>query len=101
MNEKITLQTPPAGRDAIGQIVGGWESVTPDVWADVRFQTGAEVLRGGLPVSTVRISVMVRARSDIDNTMRIVHKGIGYDIKAVLPNAKDRRFMFLVCEAAK
>lgn len=100
MNERITIQAPPTGKDAAGQVVGDWADVAPNIWAGVKFQTGAEVLRGGLPVSTVRISAMVRERSDIDNTMRLVHKGKHYDIKSVLPS-DDRRFMFLVCESAK
>lgn len=99
MNERITIQAPPTNRDAAGQIVGSWTDFAT-VWAGIKFQTGAEVLRGGLPVSTVRISAMVRERSDIDNTMRLAHKGKLYDIKSVLPS-DDRRFMFLVCESAK
>lgn len=99
MNEKITIQAPPTTKDAAGQVVGGWTDLVT-VWSDIKWQTGAEVLRAGLPVSTVRISAMVRERSDIDNTMRLLHKGKLYDIKSVLPS-DDRRFMFLVCESAK
>lgn len=99
MNDKITIQAPPTTKDAAGQIVGGWSDLVT-VWAGIKFQTGAEVLRAGLPVSTVRISALVRERSDIDNTMRLSHKDKLYDIRSVLPS-DDRRFMFLVCESAK
>ncbi len=100
MNEKVTFQTPPAGKDAAGQVIGGWTSM-PLVWADARFPTGAEVVRNGLSVTTKRGSFRVRARADIDATMRLVHKGETYNVQAVLPDAKDRRFMFVVCEAAR
>lgn len=100
MNDKVVFQTPPAGKDAAGQVIGGWTSLDP-VWADARFPTGAEVVRGGLTVATKRASFRVRARADIDTTMRLVHKGEAYDIQAVLPDSKDRRFMFVVCESAK
>ena len=100
MNDRLTIQAPPTEKDAAGQVVGGWTSL-PDIWADFRFQTGAEVLRGGLSVATVRVTARVWQRNDIDNTMRAVHKSVAYDIKAVLPDSKDRRFMFLVCESAK
>lgn len=100
MNDKITIQTPPTDKDAAGQIVGDWSSL-PEVWADIKWPTGAEAVRNGLTTSTVQASMMVRARSDVDESMRVVHSGKVYNIKAVLPYAKDRRFMFLVCEAAK
>ncbi|MEX5744655.1 phage head closure protein [Massilia sp. X63] len=100
MNDKITIQRPPTTKNAAGQIVGEWSDVAA-VWADVRHQSGAEVLRNGLPVSTVRASIMIRARADVDNSMRVAYKGALYNIKSVLPNDRDRRFMFLVCESAK
>lgn len=100
MNDKITIQAPPTGRDAAGQEAGDWTDVAT-VWAGMHFQTGAEVLRAGLAVSTVRASVMIHEREDITNAMRIIYKGVPYHIKAILPNSKDRQFMFLVCESAK
>lgn len=100
MNDKITIQTPPTDKDAAGQIVGDWSSL-PEVWADIKWPTGAEAVRNGLTTSTVQASMMVRARDDVDTTMRVLHKGATYDIRAVLPNHRDRRFMSLVCEAAK
>ena len=101
MNDKITIQAPPTTKNAGGQVVGNWTDVALGIWADVKHQTGAEVLRNGLPISIVRASIMVRTRVDINNTMRAVYKGQNFDIKSVLPNDRDRRFMFLVCEAAK
>lgn len=100
MNDKITIQRPPTTKNAAGQIIGDWTNMAA-VWADIRHQSGAEVLRNGLPVSTVRASIMIRARADVDNSMRVKSKDRIYDIKSVLPNDRDRRFMFLVCESAK
>lgn len=100
MNDRITIQRPPTMKNAAGQIVGEWTDVAA-VWGDVRHQSGAEVLRNGLPVATVRASIMIRARTDVDNSMRVSYKSAFYNIKSVLPNDRDRRFMFLVCESAK
>jgi SPP1 family predicted phage head-tail adaptor len=100
MNDKITIQRPPTTKNAAGQIVGEWSDVAA-VWSDIRHQSGAEVLRNGLPVSTVRASIMIRARADVDSSMRVTYKGALYNIKSILPNDRDRRFMFLVCESAK
>lgn len=99
MDHKIAIQAQSTTRDAAGQVIGGWADVA-SVWSDMRFQSGAEVVRAGLPVSTVRISAMIYARNDLNTAMRVAHKGATYDIKAILP-ARDPRFMYLVCESAK
>lgn len=100
MADKITIQQPPAERDAAGQAVGDWTSLSP-VWADIRWPSGAEAVRNGLTTATLQASIMVRTRADIDETMRVLHNGKLYNIQAILPNHRDRRFMFLVCEAAE
>ena len=99
MNDQVTIHAPPSARDAAGQIVGDWVAVAT-VWADVRFQTGSDVLRNGLVTSIARASVLMRQRGDVDGSMRLTHKGRAYDIKSAMPH-KDRRFMFVVCEEAK
>ena len=99
MNDRVTLQTRGEGKDAAGQLVETWPDAA-QVWADVRFQTGAEVLRNDLAASIVRISVRIRTLAGIDGSWRLVHKGEAYDVKSALPDSQDRRFMFLVCESA-
>ena len=99
MNDRIMLQTRQVGADAAGQPVESWADAA-QVWADVRFQTGAEVLRNDLAASIVRISVRIRALAGIDSSWRLVHKGVIYDVKSALLDSQDRRFMFLVCESA-
>lgn len=100
MNDRITIQKPPEGNGALRPPPGAWNDVAA-VWADMRFPSGAEVIRGGLTTNVVQASARVRTRVDVDATMRLVHKGVTYNIQSVLPDSKDRRFMFLVCDAAK
>lgn len=100
LNHRIQLLRPAAGRDAAGQRAKGWE-VARSLWADVLFQTGAEVMRADADVSIVKCSIKIRARRDVDVSMGVRYLGVDYDIKAVLPDSKDRDFMFLACESVK
>jgi SPP1 family predicted phage head-tail adaptor len=99
VNHRITLLQRVVGQDAAGQPSTNWPSVA-SVWADVRFQTGAEVMRAGAEVVIKRVSVRLRARAGLDETFRLRYKGEDYDVKSALPDA-DRQFMFLVCESVK
>lgn len=100
MNDRITLQRRVEGEDTLGQPVDDWSTIA-QVWAHVRFQSGAEVLRAGADTSIVKCSIRVRARTDVDTAARVLYKGKAYDIESALPDDRDRRFMFMVCEAVK
>jgi SPP1 family predicted phage head-tail adaptor len=100
MNHRVTLMRAPIGTDSAGRALKNWTAL-PDVWANVRFQSGAEVIRGGAETSVVKVSIRVRTRPDIDTTMRARYKGVEYNIRSVLPDSTDRQFLFLVCESFK
>jgi SPP1 family predicted phage head-tail adaptor len=100
MNHRITLLERLGGTSAAGRPSTTWVDVAT-IWADVRFQSGAEVVRGGADMSIKRASIRVRTRKDVDAGWRVRYAGEVYEIKGPpLPDA-DRQFMFLVCEAAK
>lgn len=100
LNNRVTIRQRSGAADAAGQPSRTFVDFVT-VWSDVRHPNGLETLRGDAPVSIVRASIKVRLRSDITAAMQAVHAGVTYDIKAVLPDRLDRRFMFLICEAAK
>ncbi len=100
MNDRVALLKRTAGRDGAGQPVENWP-VLREVWANVKFQSGAEVMRANADVSIVKCSIRIRVARDVDASMRARHKGVAYDIQAVLPDSNDRDFMFLVCESVK
>lgn len=99
LNHRITLARLQNGHDALNQPIEDWSDFAT-VFADVRFQSGAEVIRAGAEVSIVRVSIRIRARTDVTPAMRARYNGVDYEIKSVLPDV-DRSFMFLVCEAIK
>jgi len=98
MNQRVTLLKREQGRDAAGQPVEGWPEVAT-IWANVKFQTGAEVMRANAETSIVRVSIRIRARPDVDGAWRVRYLGVEYDVKSVLPDSADRQFAFIVCES--
>lgn len=94
---RITIQKTTGARDEWNSPdPQGWEDVAK-VWANVRFQSGAESIRAGADVSIVRASVRIRWRTGIDAGMRVLYGGQVFDIEAVLPGA-DRVHVDLVCK---
>lgn len=100
MNDRITLLKRVLSRDAAGQPIDDWPDVAT-IWANVRFETGAQALRANADISVVRVSIRIRRRADADHTFRVRHKGVEYDVKSALPDSDDSAFMFLVCEGVK
>jgi SPP1 family predicted phage head-tail adaptor len=100
MNDRVTLLKRPAGTNAAGRPLKDWAPVV-EVWANVRFPSGAEVLRGGAETSLVRASIRIRTRKDIDGDMRVRFKGVEYDVKSALPDSTNSDFMFVICEGIK
>lgn len=98
MNDRVTLQSRGAGKDALGQPIESWPDIAT-VWADVLFQSGAEVMRAGADTAIVKCSIRIRARAGLDTGVRVLFEAKLYDVKSALPDNRDRRFMFLVCES--
>jgi SPP1 family predicted phage head-tail adaptor len=98
MNDRVTLQQRGTGKDSLGQPIESWPDIAT-VWADVLFQSGAEVMRAGADTAIVKCSIRIRARADVDTGARVRFNSKVYDVKSALPDNSDRRFMFLVCES--
>jgi SPP1 family predicted phage head-tail adaptor len=97
MNDRITLRRS-AGKDKIGQPIDAPADIAT-VWADVLFQSGAEVMRAGADTAIVKCSIRIRARPDVDTGVSVLFKAKVYDVKSALPDSRDSAFTFLVCES--
>lgn len=97
LNSQIQIRQRQAGSDAAGQPLTSWTTVAT-LWAEIRHPTGLEQIRAGAQISTVQASIKVRQRAGITAAMQAVHGSTVYEIRAVLPDAVDRAYMFLVCE---
>jgi SPP1 family predicted phage head-tail adaptor len=97
LNRLVTIQRPGPGRDEVGQPIDEWLNVAT-VWANIVHKSGIETIRADAPVSSVRASIRIRYRTDIDATMRVFHGATVYQVLAVMPDAAGREFADLVCE---
>lgn len=97
LNNRVTLQQLPAGQDAVGQPAMAWAAVAT-VWADIRYLNGLETLKSDATVSVAKASIRIRRRTDITAGMRVVFGAIYFDIRAVLPDPQQRKWLDLACE---
>jgi SPP1 family predicted phage head-tail adaptor len=92
------LQSPPTAQDELGQPTGDWTDVASEVWADIRLLSGVETIKGGAETGVAKVSVRIRARSDVTNGMRYLVGSTAYNFKSVPPKIAGAKFMDIVCE---
>jgi len=97
LNCLVSIQSRAAGVDEVGQPNGAWTQLA-QVWANVRYQRGVEVIKGGAEMSARRVSIKIRRRTDVTSAMRVVYAGTTFEVKAVLPDEEDRKYVYLACE---
>lgn len=97
LNNRLTIQAPGAGVDALGQPNGGWTDIA-EVWGNVRHMSGKEAINSSAVTSTVSASIRVRYRTDLNAGMRVLAGSSVYQIKAVLPEIGRREYVDLVAE---
>ena len=88
LRRRVYIQARSTGQDALGQPVETWATVVT-VWADVRFLSGLESIKADTPVDVVSASIRIRYRAGVLPAMRLLYAGAVFDIKAVLPDAKN------------
>lgn len=78
---RVEIQQNTPTKNALNEDVPNWV-LYKKVWANVRFETGAEFNRANREGTELKASVRMRQRSDITNTMRIIYKGLVLNIIA-------------------
>ncbi|NMF98390.2 phage head closure protein [Aromatoleum toluolicum] len=105
LNRKVTIQRQTAEQDAAGQPLTTWGNLIASgdgkVWANILHLSGSESIKANADASTVRASIRIRYRTDVDAGMRVMHGAVVYDIKAALPDEVRREYVDLVCEAVR
>lgn len=98
LDTSATIQRRSGGTNDWGEpLPDGWEDVAT-VWANVLHKSGGQAIRADAEVSTVRASIRIRHRADVDAGMRVLVESRIYDIEAVLPGAQRRVYLDLVCK---
>lgn len=98
LRERIAIEAPPVGSDDEGNPLAEWTEVCTGLPASIRLPGGLESIRASAVVSTVRVSIRVRFRRDLNAGMRVIHGADTYNIQAVLPDLERRRHVDLLCE---
>lgn len=80
LNRRVTIEMRTASRDAAGGEVVTW-STRADVWARKRDITGRDRLRADQKVVEASAAFLIRWRTDIASTDRLVCDGVAYDIQ--------------------
>lgn len=68
------------------------------LWANIKFQSGSSSIKSDSVTSVARCSIRIRYRQGIVSGMRVLAKGITYNIVSVLPDEAKREHVDLVCE---
>lgn len=91
MRHRVTIEKPDTVQDPVtGEMVPGWAAVAT-VWAQKRPSSAREFKQSQAGQSEISGEFVIRYRSDVDATMRIVHKGKIYNIEGVLPDDRSGR----------
>ncbi|OXE36910.1 MAG: head-tail adaptor protein [Phenylobacterium zucineum] len=97
LNCRAAILYRAATQDALGQPTTAWTTFAT-VWANVKNNSGLSSIQGDAEISTVKASVRIRYRTDLNSGMRVLVNGITYDIKAVLLDFEGKEFTDLVCQ---
>ena len=98
MKARVTISARDAGLDGAGQPVDTWTVIASRIAADVRYPSGVSEIRAGADSETLKASVRIRYRTDLDAGMRVAHRSRVLNIRAVVPNHADG-YVDLICEA--
>ena len=100
LNQRVQLQRRVDTQDAAGQKVETWPAVAT-VFARVTNLSGLEQIKAGADTSVVSTSIVIRFRSDVDASMRVLYRSNVYKINAVLPDERLRQYIELLVELIK
>ena len=94
LKERVILQSRSVTKDAYGQDTITWIS-TATVWARVRPVHGREFFAAAQVQQEQTVKVVVRYRTDVQPTWRLVWQGRAHDITGVIPIG--REWLELMC----
>jgi SPP1 family predicted phage head-tail adaptor len=97
LNQRISLQSPTATCDAMGQPVITYATAAT-VWAQVEPLTGRELEASQSTSSEVELKVILRYYSGLGPLWRIVHGTKTYKILAVLNLQSGKKDLKLLCK---
>lgn len=84
LRHKVQIQYPATTQNPnTGEMEVVWTNLV-SVWASVEPASGREFIAAGAEQSEVKGKIIMRKRDDVNATMRIVYRGLVYQILGVL-----------------
>jgi SPP1 family predicted phage head-tail adaptor len=99
LRHRITLEQLATSLDAEGGMVESWTPIA-EVWGEVAPVSGREYIAAQAVQAGIVARITIRHRTGVEPTMRVIHQGATYNIRAVLPDPHSgREWLTLMCEA--
>lgn len=99
LRHKVAVQYRAVGSpqyDPNGEVNAAWVDLFPSVWASIEPLRGRELFAAQEHAADVDVRIRMRYRAGVEPTMRVVHEGRIYDIRAVLdPELRHRELELL------
>jgi len=89
MKDRITIQTKDPS--------GAWVDLAR-VWSEIRPLFAKEVIERGDAQQNATHLMVIRVRSDLKSTARVIFRGRIYDVQSILPHFRYRDRLELTCE---
>lgn len=96
LRHRITLQAQGQTRGPDGEWEPAWTDFAANVPASIVPLSGREFLSAGEMQGEVTARITIRWRPGVVDTMRVLHDGTVYAIRAVLPDPTLRRHITLM-----
>jgi len=95
LRERVTLQSPAASTDAVGDVTQAW-AVVATVWARIQALAARDEQQQSREEHVARWRVTIRHRADVAAGWRLMWRGRVLYVEAVLPDER-RSYVTLDC----
>ena len=97
LRHRVTIERPVRNDNEGGAATIIWQQVAT-VWAQIKGLDGREIIRADTPVVRATHRIVMRYRTDVDATMRIVVAGKYHEIISALDEEGRNRWLVCYCE---
>ncbi|MEM7751417.1 MAG: phage head closure protein [Pseudomonadota bacterium] len=97
LRHRVTVQYPTRNEDDGGGATTAWVPLAT-VWAQIKARTGREIFQADSPTARGAFRVVIRYRSDVDPTMRLLWGDRVLEVLAVGDEDGTKRWLSCECE---
>lgn len=98
LRHRVSVEQRVQTRDAFGGVSDAWATFAASVPAAILPVSGREFFSAEAQQSEVTAKIVMRELAGLLPSMRIVHGGQHYNIRAILPDATLARHIVCMCE---